>query len=166
VISPPPAACERLLTVLVLNAAFFDIRTRRIPNWLCLAGLIVGLALGFALYFPLWLLHARGAGDVKLLAAAGSFIGPANIFVLFLLTALCGGAAALFLVIIKGRVRRTAWNVALIIGQLAHFRAPHDASADLHLQSESAVRLPHALAIAAGWAAFLVILHTHRQTPL
>ncbi|MDQ6663667.1 MAG: prepilin peptidase, partial [Acidobacteriota bacterium] len=79
-----------LLVALVTIAAVFDIRFRRIPNWLNLTGLLMGLiasaylaglqglgrsalglAVGFGLYFPLFLLHARGAGDEKLLAAVG-----------------------------------------------------------------------------------------------
>ena len=95
-----------LLGILILLAAFFDIRFRRIPNWLVLAGIVAGFAwngsstglsglgraaaglgLGFALYFPLYLLRARGAGDVKLLAAVGAITGPGNCFWVFLLTA-------------------------------------------------------------------------------
>src|SRR3954466_2040420 len=89
-------AAQILLGILVLVAAGYDIRYRRIPNWLVLAGIVTGFAwnvfssgwsglghaaagfgLGLALYFPLYLLRARGAGDVKLLAAVGAIVGPA-----------------------------------------------------------------------------------------
>src|SRR5580658_8861554 len=84
-LSPPSllGTGQILLGILVAIAAVFDIRYRRIPNWLVLAGIIVGLAwnvyssgwsgllraseglgLGFILYFPLYLIRARGAGDV------------------------------------------------------------------------------------------------------
>ncbi len=84
--------------ILVTVAAVYDIRYRRIPNWLVLTGIIAGFAfnsysdglsglgraaaglgLGFILYFPLYILRARGAGDVKLLAAVGSIVGPATV---------------------------------------------------------------------------------------
>src|SRR5580692_4136504 len=90
-------AAQILLGMLTLVAAVFDIRYRRIPNWLVLSGMVAGLAwglyssgwsglghaaaglgLGFAMYFPLYLLRARGAGDVKLLAAVGAISGPVN----------------------------------------------------------------------------------------
>src|SRR4051812_38165028 len=104
-------AAQILLGILTLVAAGYDIRYRRIPNWLVLAGIVTGFAwnlfyssgwsglghaaaglgLGFALYFPLYLLRARGAGDVKLLAAVGAIAGPENCFWIFILTALLGG---------------------------------------------------------------------------
>src|SRR4051812_45965159 len=96
-------AAQALLGILILAAAGYDIRYRRIPNWLVLAGIVIGFAwnlyssgwsglghaaaglgLGFALYFPLYLLRARGAGDVKLLAAVGAIVGPGNCFWVFL----------------------------------------------------------------------------------
>src|ERR1700722_11609734 len=102
-------AGQILLGILVAIAAVFDIRSRRIPNWLVLAGIIVGLAwnvyssgwsgllraseglgLGFVLYFPLYLIRARGAGDVKLLAAVGAIAGPVNGFWIVLHTAVLG----------------------------------------------------------------------------
>src|SRR5215468_5867526 len=114
-----------LLGILIATAAVFDVRSRRIPNWLVLAGLAAGLSwnvfsaglpglgrsaaglgLGFALYFPLYLLRARGAGDVKLLAAAGAITGPGNVFWVFLLTAVLGGAFAVIFILFRGRVRQ------------------------------------------------------------
>ena len=73
---------------MVAIAAVYDIRFRRIPNWLVLTGLVLGLGLNtflfrwpgarasllgiglaFLIYFPLYLLRGMGAGDVKLMAA-------------------------------------------------------------------------------------------------
>src|SRR5450432_1473927 len=133
-LTPIAPALQVLLAAVVTLAAIYDLRTRRIPNPLVLAaaaagfaiqlflfGLAglraagLGLGLGFVLYFPLWLLHARGAGDVKLLAAAGAFLGPGNTLVLFILTALLGGVLALAIVLVKGRAQQTATNIAAIL---------------------------------------------------
>src|ERR1700691_6104168 len=114
------AAGQILLGTLVLIAAIFDIRFRRIPNWLVLAGITVGftwnayssgwsglgraaagLGLGFVLYFPLYLIRARGAGDVKLLAAVGAIAGPLNCLWIFLSTAILGGIIALLLLMVR-----------------------------------------------------------------
>jgi prepilin peptidase CpaA len=165
-----------LLGILVAIAATFDIRYRRIPNWLVLAGIIVGcvwnlsasgwsglgrsaagLGLGFILYFPLYLIRARGAGDVKLLAAVGAITGPGNCLWIFLLTAILGGVIALILLVFRGRVRKTFFNVGWIMQDLMHLRAPWRSSDELDVTTTKGLRLPHAAMIAVGALAFIFI---------
>jgi prepilin peptidase CpaA len=168
---------EILLAILVTTAAVFDIRSRRIPNWLVLAGLVAGFAwntafspgwtglaraaegcgLGFILYFPLYLLRARGAGDVKLLASVGAITGPGNCFWIFFLTAILGGVIALLLLMFRGRVRRTLFNVAWIMRDMMHLRAPYQSSEELDVTTSKGMRLPHAAMIAVGTVAFLFL---------
>lgn len=163
-----------LLAALVLIAAAFDLRTRRIPNWLCAAGLLAGFAcqiaqsgwigareaglgMGIALvvYVPLFALRAVGAGDVKLMAAAGAFSGPVSWIAIFLVTAIAGGVIALGLIAMKGRVRRTFRNVGVLLNELAHLRAPHRAEQELDVTSDKALRLPHGCTIAVGTLLYL-----------
>lgn len=165
-----------LLGILVAIAAVFDIRYRRIPNWLVLAGIIVGfswnvyssgwsgllraaegLGLGFILYFPLYLIRARGAGDVKLLAAVGAVTGPGNCFLIFILTAILGGLIALILLLIRGRLRKTLFNVGWMMQDLMHLRAPYKSSEELDVTSNKGMRLPHGAMIAVGVLAFIYI---------
>jgi prepilin peptidase CpaA len=170
-----PGAGQILLAILVATAAVFDIRSRRIPNWLVLAGIVAGFAwnissslwwsglvraaaglgLGFILYFPFYLLRARGAGDVKLLASVGSITGPGNCFWIFFLTALLGGVIALILLMFRGRVSKTFFNVGWILQDLVHLRAPYRSNAELDVTTPKGMRLPHAAMIAVGTAAFL-----------
>src|SRR4051812_12918709 len=103
-LTPVPPGVQAMLLLLVLGAAVFDARYRRIPNWLTLAGVLLGLALNtwlygvfptkqvqgtwgglvfaaeglgfaFAVYLFLYALRAMGAGDVKLMAAVGAMTG-------------------------------------------------------------------------------------------
>ena len=103
------------LVLLVLAAAAFDSRTHRLPNVLTGSGAVAGLALaaasvgagpsfqaalagcavGLAFLLPLYALHATGAGDVKLMAAVGAFVGPFDAMWTVLFTFLAGGLLAL-----------------------------------------------------------------------
>jgi prepilin peptidase CpaA len=169
-------AAQILLGILALVAAGFDIRYRRIPNWLVLSGIAAGFAwnlyssgwsglghaaaglgLGFALYFPLYLLRARGAGDVKLLAAVGAIVGPGNCFWVFLLTAVLGGVIAMIVVTLHGRLRHTLFNVSWIMSDLLRLRAPYKSSGELDVTTEKGLRLPHGAMIAVGAAAFVAM---------
>jgi prepilin peptidase CpaA len=157
------------LFLLAALGAAWDLSTRRIPNWLVLAGLVAGFTLngvlygleglaqagigmltGFGIYLILYLLHAMGAGDVKFMAAVGSLVGWRWWFHIFLASVIMGAIAGVILALSKGRLRRTFGNVGYIISEIAHFRPPHVRREDLDVKSEKALRLPHGAAIAAG----------------
>jgi prepilin peptidase CpaA len=165
-----------VLIALVITAAIYDFRYRRIPNWLNLSGVILGLGLNtldaaqhglwvaslgiglaIVLYVPLYLLRAMGAGDVKLMAAVGSIVGPQNWLVVFLCTALAGGMLALVVIIRQHRVQQTLTNVTVLAGELTHFRRPADRHESLDVRNSRSTRLPHGLAIAVGSLAFVVL---------
>ena len=173
-----PAVMQVVLVLTVVTAASYDLRYRRIPNWLVLAALVVGfglntflfemaglkraalgMALALAIYFPLYLLRAMGAGDAKLMAALGSIVGPGNWIVLFVATAVLGGIVAVIVLLFAGRIRKTFWNVGWIINEIIHFRAPYHSSEELDVRSARAMRLPHGVAIALGSIAFLALEH-------
>jgi prepilin peptidase CpaA len=102
-------------TLIVLAVATFtDLRNHRIPNWLVLpfmlAGIAVsgwlhgwhgigqsfaGLGLGVLIYGFLFWLGGMGAGDVKLCAAIGAWIGPNQLFIALVITAMAGGIMVL-----------------------------------------------------------------------
>lgn len=84
-----------LIVALVGVAALWDVRQRRVPNLLVFPAALLGIALqlvlsgsagglaslggiavGMALLLPGYLFGTTGAGDVKLMAAIGSFLGP------------------------------------------------------------------------------------------
>jgi prepilin peptidase CpaA len=175
--SLPPPGVEALLMAVVLGAAVYDVRYRRIPNWLSLTGVLAGLAmntflyqgwpglshslkglaLGFGVYFLLYMLRAMGAGDVKLMAAVGAIVGAQDWFGTFLITAMLGGVMALILVASRGRVKKTLWNVSFIISELKSGRPAYMKKEELDVRSPKALGLPHGAVIAVGTIFFLAL---------
>lgn len=94
-------------------AIFWDLRERRVPNWLItamlVAGLtmqyatgdwlavlnaIAGLTLGLLAFIPLYAAGGMGAGDVKLMAGSGVFLGAPSTALAILYTLIFGGVIA------------------------------------------------------------------------
>ena len=110
----PVAFTKVVFIAIVLTAAFWDFRRRRIPNFLTFTGMalgiagnfvmggydglaasLLGLTLGAAIMLVPYALGGMGAGDVKLLACAGSMLGPTQVFYAFIAAAVLGGLMAL-----------------------------------------------------------------------
>lgn len=104
--------------------AIVDLRTRRVPDRVTLALAATGLALaaagfgrvgvaaacagaliGLVLMLPGYLFGATGGGDVKLLAAAGTLLGPGDTVWAFLATLLAGGVLALVVAVRRRGIR-------------------------------------------------------------
>ena len=116
-----------------------------------------GLGLAFAVYIVLYLLRAMGAGDVKLMAALGAIAGPDAWIRIFLLACILGGVIAIVLLLTKGRVATTLWNVGFILKELSQFRAPYMKREELDVHNPKAVTLPHGVSIALGVLVFVVL---------
>jgi prepilin peptidase CpaA len=144
-----------------------DLKSRKLPNvltfgaaagalgyhvaaggWPGLGWSALGWLVGAAMFFPIFLLRGIGAGDVKLLAALGAWLGPMPAVWLALFTAIAGGPLALIVALSRGYARTALSN---IWGLLAFWRAagfkPHPG---ITLDVPGAPRLPYALPIAAG----------------
>lgn len=170
-----PTALQISLIALVVAAGVCDIRSRKIPNWLNLSGLVLGfglnllffhaegfkiagLGLGLALlvYVPLYVVRGMGAGDVKLMAAVGSIAGPENWVRICVATIVIGGIASLVYVVRKGRLRPTLFNLLVIVRELASFRMPAATDPALDFRNGKSLRLPHGAVIATGVVSFLL----------
>jgi prepilin peptidase CpaA len=127
------------MLVLLLWAAVQDVRTRRIRNWLTFsmaaAGLLasllhrspivpsqagLGLLIGFAIPFVLFVLGALGGGDVKLLAGIGAWIGPVEIVEVFAAAAIVGLVIVLVQCTAQGKLFALLRNSAVMAISLVH----------------------------------------------
>jgi prepilin peptidase CpaA len=114
---------------LSLLGGVHDLLSKKIPNWLTLPGMVLGIAaqawffggagalngalgllLGFALFFPMYALGYMGAGDVKLLMAVGAWLGWGSCLWVAAVAVSFGGVYALGEVLWKGRLLAVARN--------------------------------------------------------
>ncbi|SDY66936.1 prepilin peptidase [Nitrosomonas sp. Nm58] len=168
------------LLILLLLAALQDIRHYRIPNAVVFPGAITGvllhtllpqelsglgilnalagLGVGLAVLLPLYLLRAMGAGDIKLMAMIGAFVGPASMLNVTLYILLAGGALAIGVVLWKGKLARLIDNLKIML--LMRLAGSSIASLPATgMLPESAGKLPYGVAIAAGTLVYLAKIH-------
>lgn len=157
-----------VLSTLVVIAGLYDIKARRIPNWLVLAGLVAsffyqvfsgygfgfifwatGFGVGFLCFLPLYVIRTMGAGDVKLMAAVGSFIGGPAAFQTVILTLLAGGALALLVMVWNGSWKLVLKNIGLITANMTIAAMTRQLPV-AEKPVQSAGNLPYGVAIAAG----------------
>jgi prepilin peptidase CpaA len=150
------------LSVVLAIAVHSDLRLHRIPNKVTLVGLVAGLGLqtltgglhglvsgllgagvGLACFAPFYLLRAMGAGDVKLLAAVGAFLGPQVALTAALLSLVAGGIGAVSYVLWR-MLHATASTL------IREGIAAAGASACIAARLARRERLPFALPIALG----------------
>ncbi len=155
-------------TVIVLVVATCtDVRSRHIPNWLVLPFLLLGIAascwlygwhglgqscggfgIGLLVYGVLFLMGGMGAGDVKLCAAIGAWIGPNQFLIALIMISLAGGVMALCWALWSGFLRELLRGAGNLIcfwrrrGMLPEER--------LTLNHPAARKMPYAPAIAIG----------------
>jgi prepilin peptidase CpaA len=166
-----------ILMLLLAGAAVSDYRIHRIPNWLVLSGALfgliyntalppsphanilfplAGLGLGLMLFLPLYLVRAMGAGDVKLLAMVGAFLGPGDTFRAALATMIVGGVLSILFVLLRGTARRMFRNLGSLfhLGLLSVAGGPKP---NLRIGTDvSAGKLPYGVAIAIGTIGYLI----------
>jgi prepilin peptidase CpaA len=166
-----------VLIVLLMAAAVFDVLYRRIPNWLTVSGVLLGIALnafigppeaglvfslaglavGFGIYAVLYALRAMGAGDVKLMAAVGALVGYQRWFGIFFITALIGGVMALILVVSRGRLKKTFFNMSFILSEMKSGRPAYLGNEELDVKNKKALGLPHGAVIAVSTVFYLAL---------
>ena len=117
------------------------------PGALGGAQALLGAAIGLALFLPMYLAGAMGAGDVKFMAALGAFAGPVDVVGMALAVAACGGVLALGLTLSRRKTAEAWGNVVRLVGAITHPRAPGQR---FDPATQSALRMPYALAFARG----------------
>lgn len=150
-----------------MAACVWDLRTQRIPNvltfsaalaaivfhaamagWWGIGSSFAGWLVGTALFFPFFALRGMGAGDVKLLAAFGAWLGPRDVLYVAAATAIIGALFALALIIARHRTQKTFTHMSAMFSSW-RISGVHAVSG-LTLGEPSRLALCYSLPITAG----------------
>ena len=163
-----------MATIPAVIAGWTDWRSRRIPNWLTVPALLLGIAanslaqgwsgakesllgagLGLGLLLPFVLIRSLGGGDWKLVGALGAFLGPPRLIAVLVVTIFVAGAMAVGLVVWKKRVGRTLRNLGRMLAALFTLHLP---GPEVSLDNPESLKVPFGVAVAVA-----VVLYTVRQ---
>lgn len=169
---------EQLLVVLCLlgllvGAVAIDVHRHRVPNYLVMLGLVLGvvtqayaggfsglaegglgLLTGFALFLPMYLLGGMAAGDVKLMAVVGLFLDPYSAMWAALLSVMAGSVIGLVIILLCGQMGRTATRY-LLMARARSYLSPEPGEV-------AAKAFPYSIAILVGTLASLYWFHLAR----
>jgi prepilin peptidase CpaA len=99
-----------------------------------LQGSLIGLLFGFAVLIVVYAMGGMGAGDVKLMAAVGAWLGMPVTFYVFALSALASGAYAAVLILSSGNLRESWIELQVVVFRIMAFG--HYLGADGRLETE------------------------------
>ena len=158
------------LAAVLVTAMWTDLRSSRIPNWLTFSAMgigilvqawigglhgalfsLAGLGAGLGLFVLPYVCRAIGAGDVKLMAAIGSIVGPAGALSVSILSVLAGGLYALGAMTYQWGLAATSRKLAF-----ATYGAFVTGGATGVGELQLPFKLRYGLAIAAGTLLFLL----------
>jgi prepilin peptidase CpaA len=157
-----------ILTIaLTLSAALLDWRSRCIPNWLTVPGLLLGVAvhtmiggwhgtlnsvegagLALLLLLPSVLIRTLGAGDWKLMGAVGAFLGPVLFLFVLFASILASGLMAVVQMLRTRRVIETFHNMIVLVRGFFAFGMKRNPT--ISLDNPTLMKLPFGVAVAAA----------------
>jgi prepilin peptidase CpaA len=152
------------------SAGILDWRNRKIPNWLTVPALVLGVAVNFAtagfagglqsiegavaalaVLLPVVFLRGLGGGDWKLMGALGAWLGPGQVLMVLLVTIFLSGLLAVVQIIRAKRLVKTVRNVwELLRGFFIFGLQPHP---EINLDNPTALTLPFGSAAALATVA-------------
>jgi prepilin peptidase CpaA len=167
-----------LLVPGILYASWVDYAQRRVPNWLNAAlaasGLLVqalafgwytagehgvaggigwgllGLLVGLAVLIVPWAMHGMGAGDVKLMAAIGCWLGPWLTLLSFAVGAMIGGVAAVVMIYTSGRTVHAITNIQTIFTKMRRLDTAFGEFGGAKTFGNTSQLLPYGVPLTAG----------------
>ena len=159
----------KLVSIVLVVAAWIDGKELRVPNWITfpmvLAGLayctvtggltglgegLLGMVVGLACLLPLYAVGGMGAGDVKLMAGIGAWLGWQVTWYAFCVSAVVGAVMAVAMVLFKGNFKKHYENFQMILIEWMQIRDPKKLSAIAAERKPRMMLLPYGIPICIG----------------
>ncbi len=159
-------------TLILTVAAWIDWKEHRVPNWLTYSALACGLAyhsiiagvdgltaamlgavVGLGTLIVPYALRGMGAGDVKLMAAVGAWVGAASTVYAFLWIAVIGGIMGMYS-IVRSRQMKERMAVAAIAGR--NLVTLNHLDSGVSEGAPDKILLPYGVPIAFGFYAYFI----------
>ncbi|MCH7700921.1 MAG: prepilin peptidase [Planctomycetes bacterium] len=153
----------------ILWASWIDYSQRRVPNWLNAALLVAGFVaqgifngwggvqaafggmfVGFGVLILPWCMHAMGAGDVKLMAAIGAWLGPWMTLYSFAVGVAVGGVVAVLMIICSGRAKKAWANIQIIMFKFSNPKTAFSDYGSAKSFGDSSQLLPYGVPLTIG----------------
>lgn len=162
-----------LVTITLVVAAVIDGYQLKVPNWITfpmilsgwaistlsygwegLGVSLAGTAVGLALLLPAYAIGGMGAGDVKLLAGVGAWVGATNTVYAFGVSAIIGGVIAVGMILSRKAWAKHYYQFWSIWNEVITIRDPEKLSEVAAERKSSMLLLPYGIPIAIGTIAY------------
>ncbi len=165
-----------LVTAVLIVAAVIDGLQLKVPNWITYPMILSGWAycwaafgleglgysllatvVGLALLLPLYAIGGMGAGDVKLLAGVGAWVGSYVTFYAFCYSAIIGGVMAIGMVLYRKAWNKHSQQFVMIANEIATIRNPEALATIAAERKPRMFLLPYGIPIAIGTILYFAV---------
>lgn len=165
----------KLVCVLLIWAAYIDGKELRVPNWLTFPMILAGLAFnaivhgwsgaefagwgivcGLLTLLPLYAIGGMGAGDVKLMAGLGAWLGWDVTLWSFAVTVVVGAVMGLIMAARSGRFQHHYTQFYAILAEILRVKNPRTLSSIAAERKPRMLLLPYGIPICIGSIAYMM----------
>jgi len=165
-----------VVSAILIWAAWIDGKELRVPNWMTYSMILAGLAfntwtggtegLGFGAWgmvvgllclMPLYAVGGMGAGDVKLMAGIGAWLGATVTWNAFLVSTVVGGLMALVMVLYRKSWSKHYNNFWMILHEFKAVKNPAELSRIAAERKPQMLLLPYGIPICIGSIAYFAV---------
>ncbi len=163
----------KFVAIVLIVAAWIDGKELRVPNWITFPMVISGLiyttvvggwgGLGFGLWgmtvglltlLPLYAVGGMGAGDVKLMAGIGAWLGATVTWYAFCVSVVVGAIMAVIMVLWRGSWEKHYNNFLMIISEFITIKKPEELYKIAAERKPQMLLLPYGIPICIGSIAY------------